>query len=72
MVILAAELKRIRLALNESQEVFGERFAVHQSTIARWESDGPKSSWSRKTVKDFVDLHARRRPRRAAGESKAA
>lgn len=34
-------IREARNRLGESQTVFGERFGVDQSTIHRWETDGP-------------------------------
>lgn len=36
----AETVKQAREALGESQEAFGRRFGVDQSTIHRWETDG--------------------------------
>lgn len=43
-MITGAEIKQVRKALNESQSAFGNRFGVDQSTVHRWESDGPPAS----------------------------
>jgi len=34
------KIKRLRNDLGESQETFGKRFGVDQSTIQRWETKG--------------------------------
>lgn len=36
-------IRKAREAVGESQGKFGERFGVDQSTVARWEIDGPPS-----------------------------
>lgn len=41
MTDLATRLKAARTRLEESQAEFGARFGVDQSTIHRWETDGP-------------------------------
>jgi DNA-binding transcriptional regulator YiaG len=43
-MITAEKIRTVRARLAESQEIFARRFGVHQSTIARWEEDGPPSS----------------------------
>ena len=40
-MVTADELKAARLALGDSQEAFGSRFGVDQSTVHRWETEGP-------------------------------
>lgn len=35
------DIKKARELLGESQQEFGDRFGVDQSTVARWEQDGP-------------------------------
>lgn len=42
-MVTGEEIKTARAALKESQEAFGERFGVDQSTIHRWETCGPPS-----------------------------
>jgi DNA-binding transcriptional regulator YiaG len=37
----AADIKKAREAVRESQAAFGARFGVDQSTVHRWETDGP-------------------------------
>ncbi len=43
-MISAAQIKQARTHLGENQAVFGDRFGVDQSTIHRWETDGPPES----------------------------
>ncbi|WP_433996080.1 helix-turn-helix domain-containing protein [Bradyrhizobium liaoningense] len=38
-----ALIREAREMVGESQAVFGERFGVDQSTIHRWEANGPPS-----------------------------
>lgn len=38
--ISAENIKLTRERLGESQEVFGRRFGVDQSTVHRWETEG--------------------------------
>lgn len=40
-MITADQVKEMRVALGESQVVFGARFGIDQSTAHRWETDGP-------------------------------
>lgn len=40
-MIEASHIKAARAAVKESQAAFGARFGVDQSTIHRWETDGP-------------------------------
>jgi DNA-binding transcriptional regulator YiaG len=42
--ITAAGLRALRKRRRESQTVFGEHFRADQSTIHRWETDGPPRS----------------------------
>lgn len=39
--ITAEQIKAARAAANESQEAFGARLGVDQSTVHRWETVGP-------------------------------
>ncbi len=49
-----AELKAVRLILDETQAKFGVRFGVDQVTIHRWETLGiPKVGTARKAVERF-------------------
>lgn len=41
VMITAADIQKARAAANESQATFGARFGVDQSTIHRWETEGP-------------------------------
>lgn len=44
-------IRATRERLNESQEVFGKRFGVDQSTVARWEASGlPERGTTRMAV----------------------
>lgn len=38
------DIKTARKQLGESQAAFGQRFGVDQSTIHRWEQNGPPAS----------------------------
>src|SRR5262245_34764370 len=38
---IGLKIKSLRLALNESQAVFGDRFGVEQATVSRWEKGLP-------------------------------
>lgn len=40
-MISAAAIKKARETVRESQSAFGVRFGVDQSTVHRWETDGP-------------------------------
>jgi DNA-binding transcriptional regulator YiaG len=40
MPMTSEEIKTARLSLQESQEAFGARFGVDQSTVHRWETKG--------------------------------
>lgn len=41
MLITGDMVKSARNGLGESQAAFGARFGVNQSTVARWETEGP-------------------------------
>lgn len=41
VMVSAKRIREAREALGESQAVFGSRFGVDQSTVHRWETDGP-------------------------------
>ena len=41
VMFTAAEIKEMRMALGESQTAFAQRFGIDQSTVHRWETDGP-------------------------------
>ena len=47
---LAIRLKAARERLTESQAVFAARFGVDQSTLHRWETDGPSDRGPAKTL----------------------
>ena len=50
-MVTATSIKRVRLALGESQLAFGRRFNVNQSTVHRWEIEGiPKKGATRIAV----------------------
>lgn len=40
-MVTASEIKTARENVKESQEAFGRRFGVDQSTVHRWENKGP-------------------------------
>jgi transcriptional regulator with XRE-family HTH domain len=40
-MLTGEQIRAARAALGESQSAFAERFGVDQSTIHRWETDGP-------------------------------
>ena len=42
-MLVAERIKAARDHVQESQSAFAERFGVDQSTIHRWETDGPPS-----------------------------
>lgn len=50
------DIRHIRTKiLIESQAVFGERFGVDQSTVARWEKDGlPSRGVARMAIEKFA------------------
>lgn len=37
----AAEIRRARESVGETQTEFAQRFGIDQSTVHRWETDGP-------------------------------
>ena len=41
MTVTPDLIKSARVGLGESQAAFGQRFGVDQSTVHRWETDGP-------------------------------
>lgn len=41
MSVTPDAIKAARIGLGESQATFGERFGVDQSTVHRWETEGP-------------------------------
>jgi DNA-binding transcriptional regulator YiaG len=52
------EVRRVREALGESQAVFGQRFGVDQSTVARWETKGlPERGAARTVVERFIEAY---------------
>lgn len=40
-MVTASKIRKARARLGESQAAFGDRFRVDQSTVHRWEKDGP-------------------------------
>ena len=40
-MVSAKDIRTTRAKMKESQAAFGARFGVDQSTIARWEENGP-------------------------------
>lgn len=40
-MVTARDVRRARQKLDESQAKFAKRFGVNQSTVDRWEEDGP-------------------------------
>lgn len=60
-MVTAEEVKKTRAALGESQDTFGERFGVDQSTIHRWETETPPSrGLVPKALRELVDDVAKR------------
>ena len=57
---LAIRLKAAREALGETQDAFSGRFGVDQSTLHRWETDGPSDRGSARTLieKTLLELEA--------------
>ena len=51
----AEEIKTARLSLGESQEVFGRRFGVDQSTAHRWETEPPRRGPARLALRKFLN-----------------
>ncbi|WP_035679518.1 helix-turn-helix domain-containing protein [Bradyrhizobium liaoningense] len=50
-------IREAREKVGESQAAFGQRFGVDQSTIHRWETDGPPSRGSaRKAIERELSL----------------
>lgn len=47
---LAKRLKAAREKLEETQAVFASRFGVDQSTLHRWETNGPSDRGAAKTL----------------------
>jgi DNA-binding transcriptional regulator YiaG len=40
-MVTSDSIKAARNKVGESQDAFGRRFGVHQSTVDRWETKGP-------------------------------
>lgn len=49
-MLTASDVLKMRKHLGESQEVFGARFGVDQSTVHRWETIGPPKRGPAKMV----------------------
>lgn len=48
------DIRRARDSLKENQTEFGRRFGVDQSTIHRWETDGPPERGPAKVAIEHV------------------
>lgn len=58
-MVTAEQIRGARERLKESQIEFGRRFGVDQSTIHRWETNGPPQRGSAKLLIDqFLARHA--------------
>lgn len=53
-MITSEAIKTARERAGESQARFAERFGVNQSTIHRWETDGPPSSGTARKMLEQV------------------
>lgn len=52
-------IRSAREAVGESQSTFGQRFGVDQSTVHRWETNGPPTRGSaRKAIEREISLIA--------------
>jgi len=60
MTVTPDLIKSARVGLGESQAAFGERFGVDQSTVHRWETDGPpeRGAAGKAIERVLVDLGA--------------
>lgn len=47
-MVTKQQILAARTHVDETQQAFGERFGVDQSTIARWEENGPPSKGAAK------------------------
>ena len=55
-MVSANDIRSTRTKLQESQAAFGARFGVDQSTIARWEENGPPQRGPAKlAVEQIID-----------------
>jgi transcriptional regulator with XRE-family HTH domain len=63
------KIRLLRLALGESQAVFGDHFGVEQATVSRWEAGGPVQRKYQAAVADLAGMtvaeffHSRQPPR---------
>ena len=54
-MVTAELIRSARERLGESQAAFGERFGVNQSTVDRWETNGPPSrGTARRVIERFL------------------
>jgi transcriptional regulator with XRE-family HTH domain len=53
---IGEKIKRLRLALGESQEVFGERFGVEQATVSRWQKGSPVGRQYEQAIADLAGM----------------
>lgn len=62
-MLKASTIKNARESVGETQNQFGERFGVDQSTIHRWETDGPptKGPGYRAIQNEIARIEAQRR-----------
>lgn len=61
----ASDIRSARERVGETQAQFAERFGVHQSTIDRWETDGPPNNGSAAVAISLI-LDAIHRPSSSA------
>lgn len=54
LMVTSEDIRRARADLEESQADFGKRFGVDQSTIHRWETEGPPERGTAKIVIEQV------------------
>lgn len=64
----ASEIKETRLALGESQGKFAQHFDVDQSTIHRWETDGPPETGPTRKLIEIVMAGLRQRAPQVAAQ----
>jgi DNA-binding transcriptional regulator YiaG len=56
-MVTSDSIKAARVKVGESQDAFGRRFGVHQSTVDRWEKKGPPSKGSgRKAIERELEM----------------
>ena len=67
-MVTAQQILNARNALGESQAAFAERFGVHQTTIHRWETSGPREGGAARKAIELVlaGLSQRKSERRGA------